>query len=183
LRHWRSWPSDSGFDHDVRPERQAGADGKRDGMTPEEHLAREAIRYTQSVYNSEGDRGRIDGLLSAFTDDGVLELERGVFSGKAAIREGLSSGVEARRQAAGDAGRPRGLLRHNLTTSRVEITGEATAEAWTYFFVVTSIGLDHSGVYIDRFRRTDERWLISHRRVKVEWEAENSTYFASLRGN
>src|SRR5437868_6381329 len=52
-------------------------------MTPDQLLAREEIAHTQAVYNTEGDRGRIDGLLATFIDDGVLELDRGVFTGTA----------------------------------------------------------------------------------------------------
>jgi hypothetical protein len=147
-------------------------------MTPEELLAREAIAHTQSIYNSEGDRGRLDGLLETFTDDGVLELDRGEFVGREAIRGALSGAVEAKRReaaAAPEAGGPRLFLRHNLTTRRIEFTGDGEADVWTYFFVMTPIGLDHSGVYVDRFVRREDRWLIARRRVKIDWQAENSS--------
>ncbi|MCW2580422.1 MAG: hypothetical protein JWR82_2023 [Blastococcus sp.] len=141
-------------------------------MTPDELLAREAIAYTQSVYNTEGDRGRLDGLLATFTEDGVLELDRGGFRGREAIRGALSGAVEKKR---GEAAEGRRLfLRHHLTTRRVEFAGEAAADVWTYFFVMTPVGLDHSGVYVDRFVRQGERWLIARRRVKIDWQAENS---------
>src|SRR5215218_2920658 len=45
---------------------------RESAMTPDEVLAREAIAHTQSVYNTEGDRGRLDDLLQTFTEDGVL---------------------------------------------------------------------------------------------------------------
>jgi len=147
-------------------------------MTPEQLLAREAIAHTQSVYNTEGDRGRLDGLLETFTEEGVLELDRGVFTGRAAIRAALSPAVDAKRAEAAAQGGPTLFLRHNLTTRRIEFTGDTEADVWTYFFVMTPIGLDHSGVYVDRFVRQDGRWLIAQRRVKVDWVAANSTIFS-----
>jgi hypothetical protein len=141
-------------------------------VTPEQLLAREAIAHTQSVYNTEGDRGRLDGLLDAFTDDGVLELDRGSFEGKEAIRGALSPAVDAKRAEA--AGGARLFLRHNLTTRRIEFTSESGADVWTYFMVVTPVGLDHTGVYVDRFVERDGRWLIAHRRVKIDWQSPNS---------
>ena len=142
-------------------------------VSPAEALAREAIAHTQSIYNTEGDRGRLDGLLDAFTDDGVLELDRGVFTGKQAIRAALSPAVDAKRAEAAEGARL--FLRHNLTTRRIELTSDSDADVWTYFFVMTPIGLDHSGVYVDRFVRQGDRWLIARRRVKIDWQAPNST--------
>jgi hypothetical protein len=144
-------------------------------MTPDQLLAREAIAHTQSVYNTEGDRGRLDGLLATFTDDGVLELDRGVFTGRAEIRAALSPAVDAKRTEAGADGGPRVFLRHNLTTRRIEFRGPAEADAWTYFFVMTPVGLDHCGVYVDRFVQQGDQWLIASRRVKIDWRAENSS--------
>ena len=42
-----------------------------------------------SIYNTEGDRGRLEGLASAFVEDGVLETPTGVFEGRVAIVEAL----------------------------------------------------------------------------------------------
>jgi hypothetical protein len=142
-------------------------------MTPDEALAREAIAHTQSVYNTEGDRGRLDGLLLTFTEDGVLELDSGEFRGREAIRGALSGAVDEKRREA--AAGQRLFLRHHLTTRRVEFAGQSAADVWTYFFVMTPVGLDHSGVYVDRFVRQGGRWLIARRRVKIDWRSEHST--------
>ena len=146
-------------------------------MTPEQVLAREAITHTQSVYNTEGDRGRLDGLLLTFTEDGVLELDRGRFEGREAIRGALSGAVDAKRHEAttrqpGDAPV---FLRHHVTTRRIEFRGDDGADAWTYFLVLTPVGLDHAGVYVDRFVRVGQEWLIAHRRVKIDWQSDRST--------
>jgi hypothetical protein len=147
-------------------------------MTPEQVLAREAITHTQSVYNTEGDRGRLDGLLLTFTEDGVLELDRGEFRGREAIRGALSGAVDQKRReaAAGPpVGAPRLFLRHHLTTRRIEFRGEDEADVWTYFFVMTPVGLDHAGVYVDHFVRQGDRWLIARRRVKIDWQSAGSS--------
>jgi len=145
-------------------------------MTPDQILAREAIAHTQSIYNTEGDRGRLDGLLLTFTEDGVLELDRGTFEGREAIRGALSTAVDDKRREAADPapGAARVFLRHHLTTRRIEFVGDDEADVWTYFFVMTPIGLDHCGVYVDRFRRAGERWLIARRRVKIDWQSDDS---------
>jgi SnoaL-like domain len=141
-------------------------------MSPDEAVAREAIRYTMSVYNTAGDRGRIDEMSSAFTEDGVLELDGVRFGGRQAIVVRLGQTVDSTHAHTPAGATP--FVRHNLTTCRIELTGETTADAWTYFNVVTPIGLDHCGVYVDRFVRVDDRWLIGHRRVKVDWRDPRS---------
>ena len=141
-------------------------------MTPEEALAREEIRYTMSIYNSEGDRGRVEALATAFTEDGVLEFSGARHTGRSAIIQALSSTVAGNRDRAGDGMPP--FLRHNLTTSRIELRSDTEADAWTYFNVITPVGLDHCGVYVDRFVRVADRWLIAHRRVKVDWRDPRS---------
>jgi hypothetical protein len=143
-------------------------------MTPDQLLAREAIAHTQSVYNNEGDRGRLDGVLATFTEDGVLEFYRGVFTGREQIRAALSPAVDAKRAEAVDGDQSPVFLRHNLTTRRIEFRSATEADAWTYFFVMTPIGLDHCGVYVDSFVLQGDQWLIAKRRVKIDWLAENS---------
>jgi SnoaL-like protein len=142
-------------------------------MTPEEILAREAIAHTQSIYCTEGDRGRLDELRETFAEDGVLVLDRGEFRGREAIRGELSVAVDEKRREAA-AGAPQLFLRHHLTSRRIEFLGDE-ADVWTYFLVMTPVGLDHAGVYVDRFVRRDDRWLIARRRVKIDWQSEQST--------
>ena len=52
------------------------------------------------------------------------------------------------------------------------------ADAWTYFHVFTPLGHDHCGVYVDRFTKHGERWLISHRRIKIDWVHPGSLVIA-----
>jgi hypothetical protein len=143
-------------------------------MTPEQARSAAAIRQTQAVYATEGDRGRVDDLLATFTEEGVLEFHGLVHQGRDAIRAALSPTADARKLEAGRGARV--FLRHNLTTSRIEFdVADDAAHAWTYFMVMSPIGLDHTGLYVDRFVRQDERWLIARRRVKINWAAPGSS--------
>ena len=142
-------------------------------MTPEQAVAREAIKHTMSIYNTEGDRGRLEGLASAFFEDGVLETANGTSKGRQAIIDYLSQGVAKR---ASDPEGGVGFVRHNLTTSRIEFASDTEANCWTYFIVFTKFGPDHMGTYIDTFRKSGDDWLIAHRRVKLHWNNEASTF-------
>jgi hypothetical protein len=140
-------------------------------MTPDQAVAAQAIAHTQSVYATEGDRGRLDGLVTAFTEDGVLEFHGGRHEGHAAIKASLEGGLAVPRERFADT---RGFVRHNLTTRRIEFDGPDAADVFTYFMVMTPLGLDHTGRYVDRFVRSGERWLIAHRRVTLDWAAAGS---------
>lgn len=140
-------------------------------MTPEEAVAREAIRYTQSAYHLAGDRGRVEELVANFTEDGVLELSVGAFEGRAAIaaRLGLVGG-------SGPALPPgvRPFLHHHLTTSHLEFVSSTEATGSSYFLVMSPVGVDHCGRYADVYVPVGDRWLIKRRRATVSWASPES---------
>lgn len=159
-------------------------------MTLDEMIAREGIRQTMAAYTSAGDRLREAEFLAVFTDDAVLESE-GVpaaqlfrHAGRAAIGAWIG-----RWRAVPEAGarvHRATFIRHHLTTCHIELTGPDTARARTYWTAWTDIGPDHAGYYLDEFRREDGRWLIRHRRIRRDWQAEASLYHdavANLRGD
>lgn len=121
------------------------------------------IRHLLSIYNTSGDRAKIDALLEVFTDDGALEVPGRTHAGKQAIRAFLSGVAET----GSDSVDLRGS-RHHLTSSRIEFGGD-DAEGWTYFFVMRAGQVLQEGAYIDRFTRTGQGWRIAHRRVKILW--------------
>ena len=143
-------------------------------MNIEEMLAREAIRYTMSVYTTAGDRGRMDEMMTAFAEDGALEFDGIVCQGRDAIIERLASRVTERRGRF-EAGQ-KVFLRHNLSTSRIELRSPTEADARTYFSVITEAGLASSGLYIDQFTKVGDRWLIKYRRVRSDetWAGQPS---------
>jgi 3-phenylpropionate/cinnamic acid dioxygenase small subunit len=148
-------------------------------MTVEEMLAREAIRQTLAAYTAAGDRLREEEFLAVFTEDGVLETEHVAqadlfrYAGRAAIREWIT---RWRNPAAGARTHQASFVRHHLSTCHIELTGEDTARARTYWVAYTDIGPDHCGYYLDAFRREGARWLIAHRRIREDWRSPHSLF-------
>lgn len=147
-------------------------------MTPEQAVAREAIRYTQSAYHLAGDRGRVAELVECFAPDGVLELSVGEFVGRDAIAKRLSQvGTDVPPLPPGS----KPFLHHHLTTSHIEFTSEDSATGSSYFQVLSPVGLDHCGRYADVYVRVGERWLIQRRKATVSWAAPDSIVGAVVR--
>jgi ketosteroid isomerase-like protein len=145
----------------------AGA-GRRAELNINELTARVAIQHTMSVYNNAGDRGALSEMMSAFTDEAVLDTTQEEIQGRSAIeayfREVVAQGV-----VTGPGRRP---SRHHLTTSRVEMDGHDTAHGWTYFVLIRDGVTIQTGIYTDHFAKQGDRWLISRRRVKLEYNAD-----------
>ncbi len=141
-------------------------------MTVEELLAREEIRHIMAVYNTAGDSLRIDEFTAVFTEDAELVTAHLEFRGREAIKNGLFGSVS---ESASESRRPT-FVRHNLTTSKITLESDQAARGRTYFQVITDIGLDHAGIYLDEFRKEDQGWKIARRVVRTEYTADNS-YF------
>jgi 3-phenylpropionate/cinnamic acid dioxygenase small subunit len=150
-------------------------------VTIEELLAREAIRKTMGDYTLAGDRLRTDEFVAVFTEDGILETD-GVpqedafrYVGHNELRGWLDRWT---RQPAGGqvSTHQASFVRHHLSTSQIELTGADTARARTYWMAYTDIGADHCGYYLDSFRKIGERWLIAHRRVRLDWRSPDSLF-------
>ncbi len=149
-------------------------------MTLDELLAREAIRALMAKCAQAGDSLRAEEYAACFTEDGILKT--------GAAGEGLGLNLASRaeifawqteKRAPGKGMGQSGpvaltFARHNLATCKIEITGPDSAQARTYWHVITDAGPDHSGVYRDTFRRVDGEWLIAERQVRTEWAAQNS---------
>jgi hypothetical protein len=132
----------------------------------------EAIRQTMAAYNIAGDRMRIGALADTFTVDGVLETPTARYEG----RDGIASGLGQRDPTAPASARRPTFVRHNLTTSQIDLTGEDTAEGRTYFIVFTDIGPDHMGCYVDRLQKTGAGWRFEHRRVLIDWISDDTLF-------
>jgi hypothetical protein len=148
-------------------------------MTAEELASREEIRHLMSIYNTAGDRMHLDELASVFTEDGILEATVFRFQGHREIVEGLGGASPGRSTPRGTGTDPPArrrptLVRHNLTTSRIELTGPEAATGRSYFVVFTEIGPDHAGVYVDEFAKVKGSWRIARRQVRIDWVADNA---------
>jgi hypothetical protein len=149
-------------------------------MTAEEGAAIEAIRGTINSYTIAGDSRNAALFGTLWADDAVLE-----FAGFPPVPGFRSEGAEEIRSrtaiwspdpAKDPSFAKTRFIRHNLTTSLIELTGPDSARARTYFIVFTEIGQDHMGSYNDELVRRGERWLFVHRRIVLDWRAENSLF-------
>ena len=146
-------------------------------MDAAEAIAREQIRETLASYNHSGDRGRLEELVECFTPDGVLEIAgEEPSNGRDAILKRLTGVIDDTAKAAAAP-----MVRHHLSSTRIQMESDGEARVWSYFFVITEVGPDHWGRYIDRFRRTDDAWLIAHRRVVTEGASPNARMGAQHR--
>jgi ketosteroid isomerase-like protein len=154
-------------------------------MSPDDLLARESIRHTMASYTIAGDRLRVDDFIAVFTEDAVLESE-GVpqedvfhYHGRQAIREWIERWTRV--PDARTASPPRAsFVRHHLSTCLIDLTGPDTAKARTYWVAYTDIGPDHCGHYLDSFRKVGDRWLIVHRRVRLDWRSPESLFRSAI---
>ncbi len=133
-------------------------------------LAREAIRQTIARYTDAGDNGRYEDLIPCYAEDGIFEIAIGRWQGRAAIENALRT-MRAGRDNSGIT-----LQRHHLGTCHLVIDAPDRAHSITYFLVVSDIGPDHAGRYIDDHVRRDGQWQFAHRNVVVEWRAAASRF-------
>jgi hypothetical protein len=143
-------------------------------MKLDEMLAREAIRYTISRYNSAIDRSAYPELADVFTPDGTMAFGGHTrFEGREKIIAALTAGAE--RRGAFD---PKNFQRHLLGNSIINVLDATTARSVHYILVITELGVDHSGVYVDGFVKSGDRWLIAHRAANLEWVRPDSRFFS-----
>ena len=154
-------------------------------MTLDECLARESIRHVMASYTVAGDRLLGDDFIAVFTEDAVLESD-GVpepdafrYQGHQEIRDWIERWSGCPNEDPNSGPRPT-FVRHHLSTSLIEFTGLETAKARTYWAAYTDIGVDHCGYYLDVFRKAGERWLINHRRVRLDWRSPDSLYTRAI---
>jgi hypothetical protein len=149
-------------------------------MTLEEALAHESIRQTLSGYTVAGDTRDAALFHAQFAEDATLEfagfppLPDFKHEGIAAIQRMTAAWIKL--PATDPTLKSATFIRHNLTTSRIELTGKDTATARTYFVVFTNIGPDHAGIYSDQLARHGERWLFAHRRITLDWRSPDSIF-------
>ena len=143
-------------------------------MTDEELKDRIAIGDRLAACTQAGDARKADAYAECFTEDGVLQLDPAI-SGREAIRAWMSapSVIPPPKVAVGEA-RPAGFISHHLTTSKVDLPGDGTARARTYWLVTSAAGLDHNGYYDDLLCREGGTWLIAHRRPRTLWISPDS---------
>jgi hypothetical protein len=134
--------------------------------------AREAIRDLVARYNANGDSGRFAQVIELFAPDAVMELDDGrLHHGHDEIST-IFTGTRDRLRADGNPV----YIRHMTATHQIDLIDPATARGRSYFQVLTTIGLDHWGLYIDEYRTVDGVWRFARRRVTVDGRSPQSLF-------
>ena len=148
-------------------------------MTLDDLLAREGIRDTVARYNSYSDSGRFEPLWELFAEHAVMELDGAdggstVYTGREEIKR-IFTGAQERVKERLDTAGPT-YVRHFTATHQIDLVDTDHATGRCYFAVIIDNGLDHWGVYVDRYVRVDDRWRFEHRRVQIDGLVETSWF-------
>lgn len=137
-----------------------------------ELVARESIRDLVARYNANGDSGRYDHVIELFAPDAVMEI----------VGEAPKVGHdEIRTIFTGAAGRADWgdrpvYLRHMTGTHQIDVIDESHATGRCYYFVLTHVGLDHWGRYLDEYRVVDGTWRFGTRRVFTDGRSPDALF-------
>ena len=133
-----------------------------------ELAAREGVRDCIAKYNAYGDSGRLDEMIEVFAEDAVMEMDGDAYTGRAAIRDIMTSSGRGFIDFAKRAGTPRDapLVRHYTSTIVITVDSPTTAHAELYYVVLMFRGIDHWGRYVDDYVCVDGEWKIARRQ---EW--------------
>ena len=138
-------------------------------------LAREAIHDLVVRYNSYGDSGLFDRMIGLFAPDAIVEIDGAAYHGLDEIRQ-VFVGVSEHTSRPDD--RP-AYLRHCTATHQLDLVNESAATGRCYFFVLTAVGLDHWGRYLDEYRVVDGEWRFASRRVLTDALSPRSIFALS----
>jgi ketosteroid isomerase-like protein len=143
--------------------------------TLEEQLAdRLLIQEVQNRYALAHDLTDPSMYASVFTEDAELvSAGRVLAKGREAM---YAIGENDRKRFNADAAegeRSFGVMRHIVTNSVIDLTGEDTARGFCYVLtIVNAEGVGPQimsvGRYEDEFKKVDGRWLISHREIVMD---------------
>jgi hypothetical protein len=137
-----------------------------------ELTARESIRDLVARYNANGDTGRFDRVVELFAPDAVMDT--GDTVERVGLEEIRSIFTNARDRAS--YGEHSVYLRHMTATLQIDLIDQTAAKGRCYYFVLTAIGLDHWGRYIDEYRTVDGVWKFARRRVTVDGRTAGSLF-------
>ena len=139
-------------------------------MTVEELLEIEEIKQLRVLYSHYLDGGDLDGLVSLFCEDAVCEFGEkygGNWVGRETIRQNYAP------YTTGDIA-PFTFFMHAVTNPWIQLTGPETAHGRWYLLDLNLLpGNDNPlnlfGIYDDRYRKVDGKWLIQNTRIEFLW--------------
>jgi uncharacterized protein (TIGR02246 family) len=135
--------------------------------------ARIAIADLVVRYNSNGDTGRFDNVMELFAPDAVMEGNGKPRHGRDEIRTIFTGAADG---FAGKTGTAPRHVRHTTGTLQIDLIDETSATGRCYFQVLTQIGLDHWGRYVDSYRVIDGKWRFASRKVSIDGQSPNSVF-------
>lgn len=138
------------------------------GPASAQSVAREQIRDLVARYNANGDTGRFAQVRELFSPDAVMRIEPDAeYVGIDAIMT-IFTGASSNTAASSALTH----VRHFTSTHQIDFDDETHASGRLYFAVLTDVGLDHWGRYVDRYVRTADGWRFARRSVSVDgWSA------------
>lgn len=141
-------------------------------MDIDQIAAREQIRDLVSRYNANGDTGRFAKVRELFCPDAVMRIgpDR-VYTGVDEIMTVFTGASDNTSSVGGPS-----YVRHFTATHQIDLVDADNAAGRLYFAVLTDVGLDHWGVYMDTYRRHEGRWLFASRKVTVDGRSPNSLF-------
>lgn len=147
---------------------------------------RAEIENLSARYMVAVDAGDIETVMSAWSENGVLDWVRGVEHGKAAIRKamsGFAGAAAARNIPDGATSRPR--MHHHILNHVIDVNGN-TAKTIAYWFALTNntpqkdVQLLYFGHYEDELVKQNGRWLFSKRKVFNESMPNRALFYPGL---
>lgn len=153
-----------------------GPKGPPAGPDPDHSLtrtvARDEIRDLVARYNANGDTGRFAQVRELFANDAVMRIEPDQeYVGIDAIMT-IFTGTSSNTAAANSLTH----VRHFTSTHQIDFEDDSHASGRLYFAVLTDVGLDHWGRYVDRYVRTADGWRFLRRSVSVDGWSESSLF-------
>jgi SnoaL-like domain len=136
-----------------------------------ELAAREEIRDLVARYNANGDTARFAQVIELFALDATMDTGDRVYTGHDEIIE-IFTGA---RDGAEYHGNPI-YVRHFTGTHQIDVASESTASGRCYYQVLTAVGLDHWGRYLDEYKVVDGRWRFARRRVTIDGRNPDSLF-------
>lgn len=137
-----------------------------------ELVARESIRDLVARYNANADTGRYDQVVELFAPDAVMEIGQDrQYRGREDIRT-----IFTTTSGAADFGDRPVYVRHSTSTLQIDLIDQSRAKGRCYFFVITDIGLDHWGRYIDEYKTVDGEWKFASRRARTDGSSPGSLF-------
>ena len=133
-------------------------------------VAREAIRDLVARYNANGDTGRFAQVRELVSPTATMTID--VDRSYSGIDDIMSIFTSTKSNTSGQLTH----VRHFTSTHQIDVHDASTASGRLYFAVLTDIGLDHWGRYVDTYTKSNDRWLFASRRVTVDGWASNSLF-------